>query len=66
CVGLDLLLSTLFASLELGERDGRRELLDLLGSRSAREIEFATQMLRALFDEFDAIATEHQQERGVG
>ncbi|MFO7566249.1 MAG: helix-turn-helix transcriptional regulator [Enhygromyxa sp.] len=58
CIGLDLMLSTLFESFELGARDESRELIDLLGSRSPRELTMATMVLRALFDELDAIAAE--------
>lgn len=58
CEGLDLLLSTLFASFEAGERNERRELLDLLACRSERELDLATTVLRALFDQLDALAGE--------
>src|SRR5690606_3028437 len=58
CMGLDLLLSTLFESYELGMRNENRELVDLLATRTPREVELATHVLRALFDELDAIATE--------
>ncbi|MFO7561584.1 MAG: helix-turn-helix transcriptional regulator [Enhygromyxa sp.] len=54
CSGLDLLLSTLFESAELGVREERRELYDLLACRTPRELELATKVLRALFDELDA------------
>ncbi|MFO7562917.1 MAG: helix-turn-helix transcriptional regulator [Enhygromyxa sp.] len=62
CSGFDLMLSTLFEAAELGARDERRELIDLLSLRTPREIEFATKVLRELFAEFDAIAAEHEAE----
>jgi transcriptional regulator with XRE-family HTH domain len=55
CVGLDLLLSTLFESFEVGERDVNRELIDLLACRSLREVELAIRVLRAVFAELDAL-----------
>jgi transcriptional regulator with XRE-family HTH domain len=55
CAGLDLRLSTLFESYELGARNEARELIDLLATRSAREIALATRVLRALFDELDGV-----------
>jgi transcriptional regulator with XRE-family HTH domain len=58
CVGLDLQLSTLFESFELGVRNESRELADLLATRTPRELVLATRVLRTLFDEFDAIAAE--------
>jgi transcriptional regulator with XRE-family HTH domain len=58
CSGLDLLLSTLFESYELGARNERRELVDLIACRTPRELALATRVLRALFDELDAIANE--------
>jgi transcriptional regulator with XRE-family HTH domain len=53
CVGLDLMMSTLFESFELGARDEARELLDLLATRTPRELVLATRVLRTLFDELD-------------
>ncbi|HLT35768.1 MAG TPA: helix-turn-helix domain-containing protein [Enhygromyxa sp.] len=58
CMGLDLMLSTLFESFELGARDESRELIDLLATRTPRELILATTVLRSLFDELDAIAEE--------
>jgi transcriptional regulator with XRE-family HTH domain len=58
CLGLDLMLSSLFESYELGERNESRELVDLLATRSARELVLATRVLRAMFAEIDAIAAE--------
>ncbi|EDM77772.1 DNA-binding protein [Plesiocystis pacifica SIR-1] len=52
-LGLDLMLSTVFFSFELGERDLARELVDMLGRRSPDEIELATGVLRLLFAELD-------------
>ena len=56
CVGLDLMLSTLFESFELGARNESRELVDLLATRTPRELALATTVLRSPFDELDAIA----------
>ncbi|HLT37925.1 MAG TPA: helix-turn-helix transcriptional regulator [Enhygromyxa sp.] len=58
CMGLDLMLSTLFESYELGARNESRELVDLLATRTPRELMMATRVLRALFDELDGIAAE--------
>ncbi len=59
CAGLDLMLSTLFESLELGgARNESRELADLLATRTPRELVLATRVLRALFAELDAVALE--------
>ena len=55
CVGLDLQLSTLFEAFELGARNESRELVDLLAFRTSRELVLATRVLRALFDELDAM-----------
>jgi transcriptional regulator with XRE-family HTH domain len=58
CGGLDLMLSTLFESYELGSRNETRELIDLLAARGTRELVLATRVLRALFEELDGIAAE--------
>ncbi len=58
CAGLDLMLSTLFESFEIGVRNESRELVDLLATRSPRELVLATRVLRALFDELDGIAAD--------
>ena len=58
CKGLGLRLSTLFEAFELGTVDERRELMDLLATRSAREITLATRLLRTLFDELDVVADD--------
>lgn len=63
CSGLDLQLSTLFESYELGARDEARELVDLLTSRSTQELVLATRVLQALFDELDT-ASAHARGRG--
>jgi transcriptional regulator with XRE-family HTH domain len=60
CTGLEIELSTFFEAAELGERDERRELVDLLFTRTGRELELATRVLRVLFDELDAIASERK------
>ena len=62
CVGLDLMLSTLFESFELGARNESRELADLLATRTPRELVMATRVLRSLFDELDAMADEADAE----
>lgn len=62
CVGLNLMLSTLFESFELGARNESRELIDLLATRTPRELILATRVLRALFDELDGIAAEKDEE----
>ncbi len=59
-VGLDLVLSTLFESFELGTRDENRELVDLLATRSPRELILAMRVLRALFNELDGIHEEDE------
>lgn len=53
CAGLQLRLSTLFESFELGTRDLGRELLDLLAPRSERELEIVIAVVRALLAQFD-------------
>jgi transcriptional regulator with XRE-family HTH domain len=53
CGGLDLQLSTLFESFELGARNESRELADLLATRTPRELVLAARVLRALFDDLD-------------
>jgi transcriptional regulator with XRE-family HTH domain len=58
CLGLGLRLSTLFEAYELGARNESRELVDLIACRTPRELALATKVLRALFDELDAIADE--------
>lgn len=58
CLGLDLLLSTLFESFELGDLNQSRELADLLATRSPSELELAGRVLRALFAELDSVAAE--------
>jgi transcriptional regulator with XRE-family HTH domain len=64
CGGLDLMLSTLFESYELGARNEARELIDLLATRGPRELVLATRVLRALFDELDGIAAVTSPEPG--
>jgi len=61
CAGLELLLSTLFESFELGVRNESRELIDLIACRTPRELTLATQVLRALFAELDAMAAEQSE-----
>lgn len=63
CRGLDLQLSTLFESYELGERSESRELTDLLAGRSARELLLVTRLLRILFAELDDLDAPDQHSR---
>jgi transcriptional regulator with XRE-family HTH domain len=62
CIGLNLQLSTLFESYELGARNECRELVDLIACRTPRELALATRVLRALFAELDAMADEQTEE----
>jgi transcriptional regulator with XRE-family HTH domain len=62
CMGLDLMLSTLFESFELGARNESRELADLLATRTPRELAMATRVLRMLFDELDGVAADAADE----
>ena len=62
CRGLDLALSTLFESFELGERLESRELLDLLATRSPRELALAISMVRQTFDLLDQESLEEAAE----
>ena len=62
CTGFELALSTLFEAAELGARNERQELRDLLITRTPRELELGARVLRALFDELDAIAAEPKDE----
>jgi transcriptional regulator with XRE-family HTH domain len=59
-VGLDLFLSTLFESFELGGAVEAAELIDLVRSRPERYVKLATSVLRALFDELDALEQPEQ------
>jgi transcriptional regulator with XRE-family HTH domain len=56
CGGLDLMLSTLFESYELGERNEARELIDLLAAKSPTMVRLALRVLRALFAELEGVA----------
>src|SRR5690554_5530912 len=62
CAGLDLQPSTLFASLELGHHDNRRELIDLLAGRSPNEIARLTRLMRVLLAEIDELVVEDDAE----
>ncbi len=53
CSGLGVSPATIFESFELGRNDPRRELIDLLSSRSAKELRLITRLLRTLLDEID-------------
>lgn len=52
--GMELRLTTLFESHELGEREPSRELLDLVAGRPPRDAELALSVIRALFARLDA------------
>jgi transcriptional regulator with XRE-family HTH domain len=54
CRGLGVAQSTLFEGFELGRTDERRELFDLISSRSDDEITLMLRVMRALADGFDA------------
>ena len=55
CTGLDLQLSTLFESFELGGPNLHREIVDLLSLRSPAQRAFGYRVLRAAFDLLDAL-----------
>ena len=55
CAGLDLLLSTLFDSYELGETRKAADLMDLVSVRSDTEIKLLTSLARTLFGQIDEI-----------
>jgi transcriptional regulator with XRE-family HTH domain len=57
CGGLDLMLSTLFESYELGERNEARELIDLISTLGKREIAFVTRVLRAVVEGFGLLTS---------
>lgn len=63
CIGLDITLTTLFETFELGEQNDGRELMDLLNSRPPLERILVIKMFRALINELDAIADERERER---
>ncbi|PRQ05123.1 helix-turn-helix domain-containing protein [Enhygromyxa salina] len=48
CAGFDILLSTLFESFELGERDGPRELIDALAFITPEEEQALLQFIAVL------------------
>jgi transcriptional regulator with XRE-family HTH domain len=52
--GLALSLGTMFDSFQLCEVEPMREILDLLRTRTPREVTLAIRVLRALFDSLDA------------
>jgi transcriptional regulator with XRE-family HTH domain len=56
CSGLGIAPSTMLESFELSRTDERRELFDLIGSRSDQEIALVTRVVRVLLDELDALA----------
>lgn len=55
CFGLGVAPSTLFESFELGRNDDRRELIDLISSRSTAELALVARVIRVLFDELDTL-----------
>jgi transcriptional regulator with XRE-family HTH domain len=55
CGGLGIAPSTLFESFELGRNDERRELADLLFSRSNEELVLVARVVRCLLDEIDGL-----------
>jgi transcriptional regulator with XRE-family HTH domain len=55
CAGLDLLMSTLFDSLELAETNGCKTLVDLVASRSPQEVIFILGVVRAVINEMDRV-----------
>jgi len=60
CCGLELRLSTLFESYELGERNELRELVDLVATRPACEIKYAHKILQNAFRALDALCEENR------
>lgn len=60
CRGLEIAQSTIFEGFELGRSNPRRELFDLIASRSDEEIALVTRVVRALVDEFDASEDEEE------
>ena len=56
--GLDIQLSTLFESFELGERNEHRELIDLVVSRSLGDVRLAARVLRVLFDSLESLRAQ--------
>ena len=61
CFGLGVAPSTLFESFELGRSDDRRELIDLISSRSTAELVLVARVIRVLLDELDTLATKPDQ-----
>jgi transcriptional regulator with XRE-family HTH domain len=55
CAGLEITRSTLFESFELADSDLKRELLDLLATRSDHEIKMALNLVRAMLDSLDGL-----------
>lgn len=58
CDGLGVAPSTMFEAFELGRTSRHRELLDLLGSRSERELEFVARIVRSVLDELDGLKAD--------
>ena len=51
CDGLDLMLSTLFASFEIGEADHGSEIADLLSKMTPRKLRLSLRLLRSLAED---------------
>ena len=62
CGGLDLQLSTLFESYDLNASARMREIVDLVGSRSDRDLEFGLDLLRAAYARLDAREEEEDDD----
>ncbi|WP_052547513.1 helix-turn-helix domain-containing protein [Enhygromyxa salina] len=63
--GLRLQMSTLFVEYELGVRDVRRELLDLVAGRPECDHELAMQLLEILFETLEALWTDATSDEGM-
>jgi transcriptional regulator with XRE-family HTH domain len=61
CNGLGLSPSTIFESFELQRTDERRELFDLLGSRSKEEVALVARIVRTLLAELDSLAAARKK-----
>ncbi len=55
CTGLGVAPSTLFESFELGSKDERQELLDLISSRNGAELAMLERVVRVLLEEIDTV-----------
>lgn len=64
CSGLGLQPSTLFESFELGRNDEQRELLDLISSRTPKELTMLARVVRVLLDELDGLDDDDGDDDG--